>query len=93
MSKYPCRNSRVATRTIDGEAVIVSPDDSMLHNLNEVATIVWEMADGRHSLSDIAARLSEDYEVDAKEAMQDVQALCDELASKGVLEWCDPPLA
>lgn len=91
MTHYPCRNSRVAARVVDGEAVIVSPDDATLHTLNGVATAIWELADGRLSLEEIAGRIAADYDVSPETALADTRELCDELNRKGVLNWQEAP--
>ncbi len=88
---YPFRNPRAATRTIEGEAVAVSPDDAMLHNFNEVGTLIWELADGRHDLDAIADRVSATYDVGLAEARRDVEAFCSQLADRKILVWRDKP--
>jgi len=48
--RYVLQNPRVAWRVYEGEAVIISPDDSSLHSLNGMGTLIWESADGRTTL-------------------------------------------
>ena len=55
--RYPEQNPRAAWRVYEGEAVIVSPEDSMLHTLNAVGTFIWEAADGRTTLGTIVDRV------------------------------------
>jgi len=88
---YPYRNERVATRTIDGEAVIVSPDDSMLHTLNEVGTCIWEMSDGKTHTKQIIEQLVEAFDVKVEQARSDVEAFCRELSEKSVLTLSEHP--
>ncbi len=90
--KYPCRNSRVATRTIEGEAVIVSPDDAVLHNLNEVGSFIWNMADGNTSIQAIAEQLCHDFDVSMEEAVEDVEDFCGILVERNILNLSDIPL-
>jgi hypothetical protein len=42
---YLVRSPFLAWRIIEGEAVVISPQERELHNLNEVATDIWRMAD------------------------------------------------
>ena len=92
MKRYPCKSPRVADRTIEEEAVVVSPDDAMLHNLNEVGTVIWNLADGRMSLEDIAARLVENYNIDPDTALADVERFCEKLSERGILFFSDSPV-
>lgn len=89
--KYPCRNSRVATRTIEGEAVIVSPDDAVLHNLNEVGSFIWNLADGTASIRTIAEQLCHNFDVSIEEAVEDVQVFCGVLVERNILNLSDTP--
>jgi hypothetical protein len=89
--RYPAQNPRAAWRVYDGEAVIVSPEDSTLHSLNEVGTVIWEAADGRTSEAAIATRLCDRFEVDAATAARDVAAFIDALTLRGLLTVGEAP--
>ncbi|RJO65891.1 MAG: PqqD family protein [Myxococcales bacterium] len=90
--KFPLRNPRVATRTIDGQAVAVSPDDAMLHTFNEIGTLIWELADGKTSLDAIAREVADRYEIGLAQATADVASFCEELVERGILELGDRAL-
>lgn len=85
MSLYPERNPKLAWREIDGEAVIISPEDSHVHELNETASLIWKHADGRHSVDDIASIVAAGYDVPLPLARADVNELIETLAAKGLL--------
>lgn len=91
--RWVLQNPLAAWRVYDGEAVIVSPEDSTLHTLNEVGTLVWEAADGRTSLAAIAARICERYEVEAPAAERDVDAFVQALLERGLITVLDAPAA
>jgi len=88
---YPAQNPRAAWRIYDGEAVIISPEDSTLHTLNPVGTLIWESADGRTALAAIVSRVCEAFEVDRTTAARDAAAFVDELTRKGLLTILDAP--
>jgi hypothetical protein len=90
MSHFPERNPRLAWREIDGEAVIISPGDSHVHELNETASLIWKRADGRHNVDEIAAAVSEEYEVPVAVAATDVRELISTLEQKGLLSIRKP---
>jgi hypothetical protein len=85
MSVFPQRNPKLAWREIDGEAVIISPDDSQVHELNETASVIWKFADGKHSVDQIAEVVAEGYEVPVEVAQADVRELIEMLSAKGLL--------
>jgi len=89
--KYPCQNNKAATRNIDGEAVVVSPDNATLHNLNEIGTVIWEMATGSNSMTTIAETLTHDYKVEPDQALEDVTIFCETLAGKELMQIFDTP--
>ncbi|HET7340729.1 MAG TPA: PqqD family protein [Methylomirabilota bacterium] len=88
---YPAQNPRAAWRIYDGEAVIVSPEDSTLHTLNAVGTLIWEAADGRTALDAIVGRVCEAFDVDAATAARDTAVFVDALTHRGLLTMLDAP--
>jgi len=85
MSDCPARNPRLAWREIGGEIVIISPDDSQVHELNETASVVWKQADGTKSWEEIAARVAAEFDVELGEAREDVAQLAAALHQKRLL--------
>jgi len=85
MNQFPERNPHLAWRKIDGDTVIISPEDSHVHELNETASLIWQHADGKHSVDDIAKIVSAGYEVALDAARKDVNELIEILSSKGLL--------
>jgi hypothetical protein len=73
---------RIASRVIDGKAVVITIDRNQLHVLNGVGTRVWELMDGR-SLSDIVDSIVEEFEVDPGRAARDVRAFAARLLAVG----------
>jgi coenzyme PQQ synthesis protein D (PqqD) len=85
--RYLRQNDRAAWRVYDGEAVIVSPDDSMLHTLNPAGTIVWEAADGVTPWREIVARVADTFGADAGRVEPDVLGFVAELEARGLASW------
>lgn len=88
---YLVRSPFVAWRIIEGEAVIISPQERELHSLNEVGTDIWRMADGSRSLQQIALELSRTYEIAPEEVLPDVLAFAQEMVEKGIAFLFDRP--
>jgi hypothetical protein len=65
--------------------VIISPEDSHVHELNETASLIWTNADGQHSVDEIAGVMAGKYDVALAMAKSDVTELIEILSAKGLL--------
>ncbi|HEV2102858.1 MAG TPA: PqqD family protein [Candidatus Acidoferrum sp.] len=90
---YIARSSQTAARLLGDEMVIMSAGDSRVFSLNQVATVIWEAADGRTPLDEIIAdRVCAKFEVAPQIALKDAEELVQELASQGILLVSDQPI-
>src|SRR4030042_1263561 len=87
MEQYPLKSKDTAHRTLGEEAVVVNFQSSFFYHLNPVGTFIWEHCDGKHTLVQIAAALTEEYQVTPEEAAQDCRQFIGELVTEGLLEW------
>jgi hypothetical protein len=76
------KNPALAWREIDEETVIISPNDSVMHELNDTGSFLWKNIDGKKSAAELAELLVENYEVTPDVALSDTQALLQELSSR-----------
>lgn len=79
------RNPQLAWREIDGEIVIISPEDSQVHELNETAALVWKRANGDETEEEIAAEIAAQYEVSLAQARDDVAELLAQFQEKQMI--------
>lgn len=86
MNTCPRRSDETASRIIEGEAVIVVPQEGLVRTLNEVGAFIWNMADGKHAVKDMIEKVSEEFEADKKEATKDLLDFVMELESKGMVK-------
>jgi len=92
--RYVARSKEIAARRLGGETMIMSGRDSTLYTLNEVATVIWEAADGTTPLDEIVTqRVCTEFDVTPEEAMQDADALVAEMSNHGILLVSDTPIA
>jgi len=82
LDKILARDENVAWRIIDGEAIILSAEDSSVHSLDEVGTKIWELADGKKTVKEIIEALHEEYDVEFDQLKQDVLDFITELQKK-----------
>ncbi|MEW6607296.1 MAG: PqqD family protein [bacterium] len=84
--KLVLRGSKTASRIVEGEAVIFTPEDSMIHSLNEVGTRIWELLEQEKTIEDIVRVICKEYEVEEKEAEQDIMGFIETLHDKKIVD-------
>jgi hypothetical protein len=92
-ARYIARSPRIAARKLGDEMIVMSAADSSLFTLNEVATTIWQSADGRTTLENIVKhQVCEHFAVSEAEAMRDAKELVAELSRYGILLVSDHPI-
>jgi Coenzyme PQQ synthesis protein D (PqqD) len=66
--------------------LVASVRTSTLFTLNELATFIWESADGQTPVDEIVDRICSQYDVDRETALRDVNELTEKLVSDGLLQ-------
>jgi coenzyme PQQ synthesis protein D (PqqD) len=90
---YIARSSTIAARMLGGEMMIMSAVDSTFFTLNEVATVIWQAADGSTPLSKIVEqRVCEEFEIEPEVARRDAQEFVRELSQHGILLVSERPI-
>ena len=79
------KNPALAWREIENETVIISPAESVMHELNDTGSFLWRSIDGRRSAEELAALLVDEYDVTKEVALTDTLALLEELSSRKLL--------
>lgn len=97
LSKIVKKNSELAWRIIDNETIIIpldeqSPETEKINFLNETATRIWELIDGKNSIKDIIIKICQEYEVEKKEAEKEVVNFINKLLKEKLIkiEHCYP---
>ncbi len=90
-SKYPVSHPQVASRVVDGTAVIVLADSGEVSMLNSVGTRVWELVDGKRSVREIANAIVNEYDVTADVAERDVASFMQLLIDAKAVTLQDQP--
>jgi len=74
------------TELDDGTGVLLHLDTKFYYALNATAVVVWKsVSGGAPALSDIAARISSSFRVDAETAARDVSHVLEEMLDDGLL--------
>jgi hypothetical protein len=89
---YIARSSAIAARLLAGEMMVMNSADSTFFTLNEVATAIWQAADGKTPLREIVhGKVCEQFDVDPGQAEADAEQFVAELSGHGILLVADHP--
>lgn len=92
--RYVARSKAIAARALGDETMVMSSTNSTLFTLDEVASVIWEAADGVTPLDEIVAhKICTQYDVAPEVALKDAEAVVEDLAGHGILLLSDQPLA
>lgn len=71
---------------VGGEAVVLGLDRGVYYGLNAVAARIWQLIQEPRRLSDVAAVILEEYEIDRARCERDLLALVHQLIAEGLVE-------
>jgi coenzyme PQQ synthesis protein D (PqqD) len=92
--RYVARSTAIAARVLGDETMVMSATNSTLFTLDEVATLIWESADGATPLEEIVAnKICTQYDVTPEIALKDAEGLVEQLAEQGLVLLSDKPIA
>jgi len=92
--RYVARSTAIAARVLGDETMVMSATNSTLFTLDEVATVIWESADGATPLEEIVAKkICTQYDITPEIALKDAEGLVEELAEHGLMLLSDKPIA
>ena len=83
--KRPTPHPQVASRIVDGEALIVLADSGEVIVLNRVGSRLWELMDGSRSVGEIVEAIVTEFDTTQEQAEQDVGAFIRELVENRML--------
>ena len=85
--KIPLKSPSAAYQIIEGEAVIIVPSEQMVNVLNPVGSRIWDLADGRKSIAQIAQVLMQEFDVSYETALKDAVEFTGDLAEKKMMDF------
>lgn len=90
---YISRSRNIAARMLAGEMMVMNSADSTFFTLNEVATAIWQAADGRTPLREIVRQsVCEQFDIDPEQAQSDAMQFVNDLSQHGILMVAEHPI-
>ncbi len=91
LEQYVWQSRSVAARVIDGQAVVITPADSVLHTFNATGTWLWERIATPVRLGDLLEAVTREFEVDRSTAERDLLRFFESLSAKGLVKMASSP--
>ena len=82
----PVKAGHIPSQEVEGEIFAITPDDGVLHNFNEVGSLIWNLIDGRRPLSVIEKSILKEYEIDSESVRRDLSQFMKTLIKRGLIE-------
>jgi hypothetical protein len=77
--KAPSRRCDLIVHQLDDELLLYDPPGERTHRLNATAAMIWQHCTGEHTLEDMAALLTRQFEVDMETALRDTRTVLQQL--------------
>ena len=91
--RYVSRSTAIAARVLGDEMMVMSATTSTLFTLDEVATVIWDAADGATPLDEIVTnKVCTQFDITPEIALKDAEVLVEQLAEHGLLLLSDQPI-
>jgi len=85
------RSDDAVWRVIDGEVVVLLPQEAVLHALTGSGSRVWELIEGETAVSEIIQRICDEYEVEPQRAREEVTEYVHKLEAMKLVEIIPVP--
>lgn len=76
------RHEATASRVIDNEAIVLTPEDSRIYTLNETGTCIWECLQTRRTLAELVERVQKEFDCMREQAVNDVMTFVGHLLDR-----------
>jgi len=80
------RSAEPLTAAIDGEIVMLSPDQGAYFGLNAVGSSIWQLIEVPRTVSSVCRAMTSEYDVDGQTCRTEVVAFLDDLERAGLVE-------
>ncbi len=80
------QNKTVVFRQAGAEGIIFNPETADILVLNATACYIWKLCDGKHTTTDIAGLLADDFSVARARATKDLDSFLPFLAKKKFIQ-------
>ena len=88
-SHFRPREEDVASKVIDGEAIIINLANGVYYSMDKVGALVWDLLQAGHTLEEVIVGVTGRYDVARDQAESNVQDLVLELVQENLMVSTD----
>lgn len=81
-----CVKRGLIAQSVDGELLILNRQQEKIHQLNPVASFIWENLDGCATKEQLLKAITEKYDVEQDVAKNDLESLLNEFSDLNLIE-------
>ena len=85
VSRYRIHEA-IAVREIEGQILILTPNDDVLYTLNRTGQFIWSLLAKGLLVTQIASSLAAEYRISEEKAMRDLRQVLGQLEEKQIIE-------
>jgi hypothetical protein len=79
------REEEVASKVIDGEAIIINLANGVYYSMDKVGALVWDLLQAGHSLEQVISAVTSRFDVAREQAEPNVRDLVQELVQENLV--------
>ena len=83
--QMPARREGLIERELENELILYDPGSDRAYLLNQVSAAIWDMCDGRMSVSRMAEEIAQHFAIPIEQALDDLHSALSQLLDEGVL--------
>ena len=83
--RFRSRDEEVASKVIDGEAIIINLANGVYYSMDKVGALVWDLLQAGHTLEEVIATVTSRYTVPREQVELNVQELVRELIQENLV--------
>jgi len=80
------RTERVLDSSVDDERIVLDTDSEMYYGLNRVGAYLWDELEEPHTVEELVASTTEEFDIEPPECQYDVQTFLTELLEVDLIE-------
>jgi len=84
-SHFRPREEEVASKVIDGEAIIINLANGVYYSMDKVGALVWDLLQAGHTLEEVIVGVTCRYDVTREQAESNVRDLVQELVQENLV--------
>ena len=83
--RFQPREQEVASKVIDGEAIIINLANGVYYSIDKVGALVWELLQSGYTLEQVIKTVTAQYDVTGEQAEANIRELVEELVQENLV--------